>query len=147
MTERFRGPVVAEVHEDGEITYLEEDKPKKRRKPSGLVYMQIPLGIVASVLGKISPTQARIVDVVLSDYRDGQPWARMTGTELATEVGVTVSNFYKAQAPLRKAGILLRPSSTMWQINPRVGWRGSRASWEQALKIAPELKTEALARG
>lgn len=145
MPEDFRGPQVAVITEDGQINYLESTPPRRRvHREEELVYMQVPLGALGGTLAQLSPTQLRIIDTILSDYRDKQPWARMTATELAVETGISVKNLYKAIAPLRRTNVVLRPSSTMWQVNPHVGWRGSRKSWMQAMSITPEPDMGAL---
>jgi hypothetical protein len=145
MPGEFNGPVVGTIHENGEITPAKVRTPQRRAyADEEVMYMQIPVHALAEYLSALSPTQMKIIDVVLADYREGQPWARMTATEIATEAGLTSKNFYRAIAPLRKAGILLRSSSTMWQINPHVGWRGSRKVWADARRITPKPNMEEL---
>lgn len=145
MTQTFNGPVTDVIHENGVIEPV-APKLKRRRAPGAdmLAYSLVPCGSIAGVLSRLSPMQLRIVDAILADYRQGQPWARMTAAELAVESNTTEKGFYRALAPLRRAGIVIRSSSTMWQVNPHVGWRGSRESWEAALKATSTPELEAL---
>lgn len=90
----------------------------------------------------LNPTQHRIVALILGDYRDGEPWARFTAAELCRELDVAPPNFYRALKPLRESGMVIKVSSTLWQVNPHYGWRGSRKGWEAAIRktSAPNLE-------
>lgn len=85
----------------------------------------------------LSPTQHRILGIILADYRDGQPWARYTAAEMCRELELAPPNFYRALKPLREAGLVIKQSTTMWQVNPHYGWHGSRAAWEKARRETP----------
>lgn len=106
--------------------------------------MLIELTASVEIMPLLTPLQTKIVGVILSDYREGEPWARMTAAELASEVGVASPNLYRAIKPLRAARLLNRPSSTVWQISPHLGWRGTRKQWTTALASAPRPNLEAL---
>lgn len=105
-----------------------------------LHYVLLDDKFVVDILPLLGSTQTRIVMEILRGYREGEPWARFTAAELHKGVlGIESSNFYRALGPLRAANIVYRPSRTTWQINPRVGWRGSRREWQLALRGAEPL--------
>lgn len=101
----------------------------------------LEINLALEVNPLLNPTQHRIVALILSDYRDGEPWARYTAAEICRELDLAPPNFYRALKPLRESGLVIKRSSTMWQVSPHYGWRGSRKSWEAAVREteAPDL--------
>lgn len=140
--ENWLGPVIGHVHENGEIVDLVGDSPRRSRRKRELRYMLIEQEAGVQIMPRLSPLQTKIVYTILADYREGAPWARMTAAELGREVGVIPQHFYRALKPLTRSGIVLRPSKTMWQVNPHIGWHGARRQWIEATAIvaAPNME-------
>lgn len=141
-----RGPVISRVHANGEIVDVVDDTPRRRltTRAEGVRYVLIEIDAVSDILSRLSPLQTRIVGMILADYRDGEPWAKMTVSDLARELDVPLQNVYRALKPLIAANIVTRPTKTLWQVNPHLGWRGSRKMWESVLKNTPRPDLEAL---
>lgn len=114
------------------------DIPAKGRRRhytgEGLLYIMFEISLALEVAPLLTPTQHKIVALILSDYREDAPWARLTAAEMCTELDLASPNFYRALKPLRESGLVIKRSSTMWQVNPHYGWRGSKKAWESARK-------------
>lgn len=140
----IHGPAVASIMADGEVIYHPEKKKRAHRGSEGMVYLVIELNAAADIMPLLTPTQHKIIALILSDYRDDAPWARMTAREIAQQIGVTEKYLYRALTPLRRANLVLKHSQTMWQVSPHYGWRGSRKNWKLAMAEAPAIDLEAL---
>lgn len=92
----------------------------------------IEVNLALEVNPLLNPTQHRIIALILGDYREDAPWARYTAADICRELGLAAPNFYRALKPLRDSGLVIKRSSTTWQVNPHYGWRGARKSWEAA---------------
>ena len=145
MVKQQNSPVIAHVHENGEVR---EVKPPKRRhvKPEEAYVMLSTYGAM-EVAPLLSPTQHRIVSRILFDYRADEPWARYTAAELMRDLGLTSPLFYRALKQLRDSGLVAKISSTAWIVNPRYGWRGPRPAWEEQMPYATAIDLEVLRRG
>ena len=117
-----------------EIADLELQDKRHRRGTEGLRFLMIDDVAAGEVNPLLSPNQHRIIAHILSDYRVGEPWARKTVADMCREMEMASPNFYRAVKPLRDAGLVIKVSSTVWQINPHYGWRGSKKDWELARK-------------
>lgn len=139
-----RGPAVGKVYANGEIVQDDESDKKRRspRRDGGPVYAMLELDALQNIQPLLKPAQANILGMILSDYREDEPWCRATATDLAGRLGVKVPNFYRSLRALQESGLVYRLDSTTWQVNPYYGWRGARKAWMEAIASAdyPDLE-------
>lgn len=137
---------MAEVYANGEIRDLKPSKQRRRGHDitEEVRYVMWDITFAPEVIPLLNPTQHRIILLILSDYRENEPWARMTASEMGERLGIASPNLYRALKPLRASGLVIRKSSTVWQVSPHYGWRGSRQQWEKARKTAAAIDLEKL---
>lgn len=104
----------------------------------------VELGAYDEIIPHLTQRQRRILEAILSDYREGEPWARMTVAGLAESAKISTKQTYEIVKPLKEAGLILRASRDTWQVNPHYGWRGSKKSWMDALAIVDPPDMEKL---
>lgn len=140
-----RGPVAGVYFESGETEALDQKKRRRvQTNAGGVRYIMLEMNLALEINPLLTPTQHRIVALILGDYREDAPWARFTATEICELLDIAQPNFYRAVKPLRDAGLVIKQSTTMWQVNPHYGWRGSRKSWEAAMKAVKPPNLEVL---
>lgn len=145
MTSFDRGPVVGRVFANGEIVEDDDASPRRRAKrEGGPMYVMLELDAAERILPALSPTQIAILNAILADYREGEPWCRASAADLADRIGVKVPNLYRSLRGLQASGLVSRVDSTTWQVSPHYGWRGTRKSWAEALSAAEYPDLEAL---
>lgn len=133
------------MYANGEIEDLDEGPRRRLRiNDSGVIYVSIAINASIDILPMLSPLQTKIVMILLADYRDGEPWARMTAAEIGREAGVVSQALYRALTPLVDAQVIFKINRTTWRVNPRLGWRGSRKQWDVQYKQAPLIRPEKL---
>lgn len=134
-----RGRLTHKKYSDGTEIAVKHG-PRRRPANTGKpVYVMIHLDAAVLAPLALSTTQVAILNMILTDYRQDEPYAiGLRVTDIAERLTLTRQAAHRAVKDLMDRNFLYRPDSSTWVVNPHYGWRGSKVKWAAQLEIAEE---------
>jgi hypothetical protein len=129
------GPMVEKVLADGTRVKV---SPPRRRTPSsvdGPAYIMLDMDTAVTVPDRLNRTQQKIMNVVLSEYRLGEPYCLLTASDIALRAGISRQNCAKAMKELVEGAWLFKISPKCWRVNAHYGHRGNREQWQEMKRM------------
>lgn len=136
-----RGPVTGKVYADG--TQVAVNQPR-RRMPNikeGAPYIMLDMIVAVRAPMLLTRTEQVILNVMLGEYRLGEPYCRLNQAQIADRAQIKRPNISAALKRLVEDEWVFKISSTCWYVNPHYGYRGSRADWHELRRQTNPPKT------
>lgn len=95
----------------------------------GAPYIMLDMIVATRAPMMLTRTEQVILNVMLAEYRLGEPYCLLTQAKIAERAGIKRQNISTAMKRLLDDRWVFKVSPTCWYVNPHYGYRGSRADW------------------